>query len=90
MANRQPVALGDLEGVSTPDYGDPAKLISDDVSDEELLDRINNPTGLGHMISINMEDFAVEQGNHRIAAALARMAGGSEVLSPSTIIFALM
>ncbi|UED84711.1 DUF6531 domain-containing protein [Streptomyces profundus] len=72
-AARTPTRLGDLEGIELPDIGtDPMKEgIMRSMGDEQLLEAINDPDGIGHVVTLG-ED-SVSQGNHRINEALSRM-----------------
>lgn len=71
-ASRTPIKLRDLDGVELPDYGDPMKVSQiRGMSDQQLIDSINNPDGLGG--SVVLDGRTVVNGNHRIGEALRRM-----------------
>jgi hypothetical protein len=82
-----PTRLGDLEGITTPDYGDPIKVAgASSMDDDILLQSINNPSGLGSTVTID-EEGAVIQGNHRMREILNRMANpGKPGITPDTIV----
>ncbi|WP_243274575.1 putative T7SS-secreted protein [Streptomyces albus subsp. chlorinus] len=85
-SQREPMRLGDLDGIGTPDVGDPLKLgVMRSMDDETLLRAINDPDGIGHVVTIG--DGEVIQGNHRIAEALERMRDpGNPNITPDTIV----
>jgi RHS repeat-associated protein len=85
-AQREPMRLGDLEGIHTPDLGDPLKMgLTRSMDDETLLRAINDPDGVGHVVTIG--DGEVIQGNHRIAEALSRMNDSNHPgITPETIV----
>ncbi|GAA3861728.1 hypothetical protein GCM10022227_18880 [Streptomyces sedi] len=72
-AARTPTRLGDLEGIELPDIGtDPMKEgIMRSMGDEQLLEAINAPDGIGHVVTLG--EGSVSQGKHRINEALSRM-----------------
>ncbi len=85
-AQRQPTRLGDLNEIDTPDLGDPLKTgMLRSLDDETLLRAINDPDGIGHVVTVH--DNAVVQGNHRIAEALSRMRDPANPnITPETIV----
>ncbi|MBH5336704.1 RHS repeat protein [Streptomyces pactum] len=69
---RVPVRLEEMEAYTLPDYGDAGKIRDmSGMSDDRLLDAINNPDDLGAYIIVSNGE--ISQGNHRIHEALERM-----------------